>query len=119
MILRPPRSTRTDTLFPYTTPFRSSEEAGLRRGRGVALAIEIACGPSSAPFEEYASVTIDPGGSAFLRVGTHSQGQGHETAFRQLAGARLGLAMQSIDIIFGDTDAVPQDRKSTRLNSSH
>src|SRR3546814_19429947 len=28
MIRRPPRSTRTDTLFPYTTLFRSSEEVG-------------------------------------------------------------------------------------------
>src|SRR3546814_11913667 len=41
MIRRPPRSTRTDTLFPYTTLFRSLAEAGheqvgrcFRRGRG-------------------------------------------------------------------------------------
>src|SRR3546814_15884923 len=32
MIRRPPRSTRTDTLFPYTTLFRSNED-GTRRGR--------------------------------------------------------------------------------------
>src|SRR3546814_10250607 len=31
MIRRPPRSTRTDTLFPYTTLFRSPQPAGLRR----------------------------------------------------------------------------------------
>src|SRR3546814_20045086 len=31
MILRPPRSTRTDTLFPYTTLFRSIAEAGAQR----------------------------------------------------------------------------------------
>src|SRR3546814_14764320 len=34
MIRRPPRSTRTDTLFPYTTLFRSPGERGLHRGRG-------------------------------------------------------------------------------------
>src|SRR3546814_7109451 len=33
MIRRPPRSTRTDTLFPYTTPFRSCRRGG-RRGHG-------------------------------------------------------------------------------------
>src|SRR3546814_2053590 len=33
MIRRPPRSTRTDTLFPYTTLFRSHGRAGDRRGR--------------------------------------------------------------------------------------
>src|SRR3546814_5310175 len=31
MIRRPPRSTRTDTLFPYTTLFRSDDDAGLHR----------------------------------------------------------------------------------------
>src|SRR3546814_7831614 len=33
MIRRPPRSTRTDTLFPYTTLFRSTSEAAKRRNR--------------------------------------------------------------------------------------
>src|SRR3546814_1977027 len=33
MIRRPPRSTRTDTLFPYTTLFRSSSNMGARSGR--------------------------------------------------------------------------------------
>src|SRR3546814_15798908 len=39
MIRRPPRSTRTDTLFPYTTPFRSID--GLRPARGGAIALTI------------------------------------------------------------------------------
>src|SRR3546814_7811140 len=45
MIRRPPRSTRTDTLFPYTTPCRSAGLGGDRRGdvavalRAVALAV--------------------------------------------------------------------------------
>src|SRR3546814_9330331 len=34
MIRRPPRSTRTDTLFPYTTLFRSSEAAAMMHARG-------------------------------------------------------------------------------------
>src|SRR3546814_7307587 len=36
MIRRPPRSTRTDTLFPYTTLFRSAGDVGGTRGRRVA-----------------------------------------------------------------------------------
>src|SRR3546814_18106389 len=42
MIRRPPRSTRTDTLFPYTTLFRSvAAERGLAGGpRGMRLSIE-------------------------------------------------------------------------------
>src|SRR3546814_9135187 len=42
MIRRPPRSTRTDTLFPYTTLFRSDEAIGLNRN---ALAALIGAGP--------------------------------------------------------------------------
>src|SRR3546814_6274480 len=36
MIRRPPRSTRTDTLFPYTTLFRSAERPSLRSRRWIA-----------------------------------------------------------------------------------
>src|SRR3546814_9266789 len=38
MIRRPPRSTRTDTLFPYTTLFRSRPERRTRRARGAGSA---------------------------------------------------------------------------------
>src|SRR3546814_1370205 len=38
MIRRPPRSTRTDTLFPYTTLFRSPDEAGVRVTRPLVVA---------------------------------------------------------------------------------
>src|SRR3546814_15264033 len=39
MIRRPPRSTRTDTLFPYTTLFRSDEIVKTERGRGTQVHI--------------------------------------------------------------------------------
>src|SRR3546814_4193823 len=38
MIRRPPKSTRTDTLFPYTTLFRSGADAGARRRQGEGVA---------------------------------------------------------------------------------
>src|SRR3546814_10220218 len=37
MIRRPPRSTRTDTLFPYTTLFRSAQRVAAKRGETVAV----------------------------------------------------------------------------------
>src|SRR3546814_20649373 len=43
MIPRPPRSTRTDTLFPYTTLFRSPRLIGIRVDAGIAIAVPIAC----------------------------------------------------------------------------
>src|SRR3546814_10834075 len=48
MIRRPPRSTRTDTLFPYTTPFRSGHadaSAGNRSGHGVRRPPTASCRP--------------------------------------------------------------------------
>src|SRR3546814_6373560 len=40
MIRRPPRSTRTDTLFPYTTLFRSTYQAPSRASAGVASTVD-------------------------------------------------------------------------------
>src|SRR3546814_18280557 len=47
MIRRPPRSTRTDTLFPYTTLFRSQDHGGLRRNprRPLLIARHGGCSP--------------------------------------------------------------------------
>src|SRR3546814_1933298 len=45
MIRRPPRSTRTDTLFPYTTLFRSSELAPIEEARANAFIIDPALKP--------------------------------------------------------------------------
>src|SRR3546814_7630062 len=44
MIRRPPRSTRTDTLFPYTTLFRSEAERGRDVEAIVAIMVELAVG---------------------------------------------------------------------------
>src|SRR3546814_14550713 len=45
MILRPPRSTRTDTLFPYTTLFRSASNDKIRANQEIAdLALALGCG---------------------------------------------------------------------------
>src|SRR3546814_2049645 len=48
MILRPPRSTRTDTLFPYTTLFRSHQRVGSEADSRGARMLRTALGPSIA-----------------------------------------------------------------------
>src|SRR3546814_3491542 len=57
MIRRPPRSTRTDTLFPYTTLFRSARYTGKVPGRGHRIIVEVA---ASAPASGYATATGEP-----------------------------------------------------------
>ena len=83
---------------------------GRLRGIGIANAIEIAGGPFPQPFEEAAEIRFDPGGTATILLGTHSHGQGHETAFRQLANDLLGLDPDTVRVAFGDTDQVQHGR---------
>jgi carbon-monoxide dehydrogenase large subunit len=54
-----------------------------------------------------AEIRVHPTGSAILRAGTKSQGQGHETTWAQIAAEELGLDPQSIMVEEGDTDTAP------------
>lgn len=55
---------------------------------------------------ETASVTVLPDGRVTVRVGTKSQGQGHDTVFAQIAATALGVSAEVIDVRDGDTDAL-------------
>jgi carbon-monoxide dehydrogenase large subunit len=54
-----------------------------------------------------AEIRVHPTGSAILRTGTKSQGQGHETTWAQIAAEELGLDPQNILVEEGDTDTAP------------
>ena len=81
----------------------ASEAAGRLRGLGIANTIEQSAGVS----DEWATISLDPTGSATISVGAHSHGQGHETVFRQLVAERLELDLERIRYVQGDTDEVP------------
>ena len=87
-----------------------SARRGKLRGIGIANPIEIAGGPFRNPNEEGAEIRFDPGGGVTLLLGTHNHGQGHETAFRQLAVALLGVDPAEIRVLNGDTDVVAHGR---------
>lgn len=55
-------------------------------------------------FYDTASVTVEPDGSVTVTTGLHSHGQGHETTLAQITADELGVAMDSVRIVFGDTD---------------
>jgi len=81
----------------------AAQARGRLRGIGLANAIERAASP---PSMEFAEVRFAPGGAATVLLGTKSQGQGHETMYRQIACERLGLAPEDVHVVDGDTDAV-------------
>ena len=56
---------------------------------------------------ESAIVRVHSDGNATVFVGSHSHGQGHDTTFCQIAADRLGLPIEHIALVEGDTDSVP------------
>eukprot|EP01041_Mallomonas_annulata_P019940 gene19940-39502_t len=93
-----------------------SKAKGLVRGVGYSSYIE-ACGiaPSNiagalgarAGLFECGEVRVHPTGSVTVFTGSHSHGQGHETTFAQVVAARLGIPVENVDIVHGDTGRVP------------
>src|SRR3546814_5219511 len=113
MIRRPPRSTRTDTLFPYTTLFRSLADGvlfgalALGLGRAVVVRLFKAVGNGG-----------DRGIAERQRAGGE-QGEGRsETHLDVLYSVHASFyeSLADISLIAG---RAALDRKSTRLNSSH
>jgi len=92
-----------------------SERRGRLRGLGFSAYIE-ACGiaPSAAVGSlgagvglwESAEVRVNPVGTVEVLTGSHSHGQGHETTFAQLVSDRLGIPIDNVAIVHGDTDKV-------------
>src|SRR3546814_17010392 len=93
MIRRPPRSTRTDTLFPYTTLFRSKTEFWDRR----------------------ATFNL----SAFRTDIRNFQANVNNGQFGVLRGYLANAGKVRTQGAEFDFSVRPRDRKSTRLNSSH
>lgn len=56
---------------------------------------------------ESASVRVHPTGKVTVFTGSHSHGQGHETTFAQLAADELGISMDDVEVVHGDTGRVP------------
>jgi carbon-monoxide dehydrogenase large subunit len=94
---------------------RESARHGKLRGVGFSTYIE-ACGiaPSQAVGSlgcgvglwESAEVRVNPTGSVEVLTGCHQHGQGHETTFAQVVSERLGIPIENVSVVHGDTDKV-------------
>ena len=99
---------------------RKNQETARQEGRligiGVSGCIE-ASGPapsavagslgSAVGFWESAKIRVHPTGKVAVFTGSHSHGQGHETTFAQVAADELGLDIEDVEIVHGDTASVP------------
>src|SRR3546814_1722415 len=131
MIRRPPRSTRTDTLFPYTTLFRSNERLKAAGGQGLiapaflidkaVTAMEATIADAKAGGSMVESLVRRTGeaniaGDWSARAAKIVQGPVAVALERQLAELKAQRPKATMD---AGLWARPGDRKSTRLNSHH
>ena len=99
----------------YAARKDESARRGKLRGLGYAAYIE-ACGiaPSAvagalgarAGLFEAGEIRVHPTGTVTVFTGSHSHGQGHETTFAQVVAERLGLPIENVEIVHGDTSKV-------------
>ena len=102
--------------FSFTERQQESLKQGKRRGIGISNYVEAcAIGPSAiagvlgADYGLWESATVRFLPTAKLEVvtGSHSQGQGHETTFAQVASSVLGISLEDISVLHGDTRCTP------------
>jgi carbon-monoxide dehydrogenase large subunit len=91
---------------------------GVYRGIGVANSVELNTGSP----RERAEITVEPDGTIELVLGTMSAGQGHQTSFAQVVSEWLGVEIEQVRLVTGDTDRVQvgggsASARSTRLGS--
>jgi carbon-monoxide dehydrogenase large subunit len=94
----------------------AAKAKGKLRGIGISTYLE-ACGiaPSAvvgslgarAGLYEVANVRVHPTGSVTVFTGTHSHGQGHETTLAQLVCSQLGVPLDQVEVVHGDTAKIP------------
>ena len=113
-----PALDRALAMVDYTN-FRIEQDQLRKQGRylGIGLSCYIeACGlaPSrvvgqlgaQAGLYESATVRVHPTGKVSVYTGSHQQGQGHETTFSQIVADRLGISVDDVEIVHGDTGRV-------------
>jgi carbon-monoxide dehydrogenase large subunit len=99
----------------YESRKAESAKRGKLRGIGYACYIE-ACGiaPSNvagslgarAGLFEAGEIRVHPTGTVTVFTGSHSHGQGHETSFAQVVADRLGLPIENVEVVHGDTSKI-------------
>lgn len=80
----------------------ASADVGKYRGLGISTYVEV-CGGGG---PETATVEVARDGKITVLIGTQSNGQGHDTAYRQLVAQNLGVELDEVTIIQGDSDRI-------------
>jgi carbon-monoxide dehydrogenase large subunit len=95
-------------------------EQAERRARGELMGIGVSCfteavgaGPRKhmdmlgLAMNDGAAIRMSPTGTAQVAISVQTQGQGHETTFAQIVAHELGLGVDDVEVVHGDTDNTP------------
>ncbi|QCG98757.1 xanthine dehydrogenase family protein molybdopterin-binding subunit [Azospirillum sp. TSA2s] len=85
-------------------PARKAEAKARGKLRGAGLSTYIEACSGGGP--EQATVQVNGDGKVVLMIGTQTNGQGHETAYKQILADRLGVPPEDVEVVQGDTDRV-------------
>ena len=118
-----------DPFIPFDTPCdgdwadsvrRAAELIGwdtpLPEGRGRGFALGIKSGPTTGL--SYSMVRLLADGSALVYCGTQDMGQGARTIFAQICANELGLPLEQVSVVMGDTAVVPYDQQTSASRST-
>ncbi len=86
---------------------RRRREAGDTKLLGIGLASYVEITAADAGAGETAKVEVHDDGTATVYTGSSAHGQGHHTAYAMIVTEELGIPMDKIEVIHGDTDLVP------------
>lgn len=99
---------RTAELIDWGTP--------LPEGRGRGIAVGLKSGPTTGL--SYSTVRLLSDGSVLVLAGTSDMGQGARTIFAQIVAEELGVTLDRITVVMGDTAQVPYDQQTSASRSS-
>jgi carbon-monoxide dehydrogenase large subunit len=86
----------------------SERDAARAANRLVGIGLSTFVEPSAGAGFESGLIRIEQSGRVTAITGSSAQGQGHETAFAQIVADRLGVPMEQVVVLHGDTHGVPQ-----------
>jgi carbon-monoxide dehydrogenase large subunit len=93
--------------LPYTA-WRARQAVGRAEGRLIGIGLATFVDRSGPGLWERTRLGVDPSGGVVVWLGSSPHGQGHETAFAQIAADALGVPLESIQIRHGDSAEVPE-----------